>query len=82
MLEAKNHNPTPMPTNGGYDRPYHANDVRFGRNKELTDDFTLRAQAEEAMARARTSSAAGSAKPSIGNESDGKKVTTTPGLQV
>ncbi len=71
-----------MPMNGGYDQPYHANDVRFGRNKELTDDFTLRAQAEEAMARARTSTKDGAMRPSIGNDSNGKKVVTTPGLQV
>lgn len=52
-----------MPKSGGYDQPYYSGDTRMGRNKELTDDFTLRAQAEEAFAKARKS-ATGSMKPS------------------
>jgi len=70
-----------MPTiNGGYDQPSHAGSTRLGRNKEITDEWSMLKQAGEAMARSRTS-AAGKMRPSIGNEDSGK-VVTEPGLSV
>lgn len=67
--------------NGGYDKPAHAGSTRMGRNKEITDDFTLLKQAHEATARARTSTKDGAMRPSIGNGTAATK-TTKPGLSV
>ena len=70
--------PTPLPktTDGMLDSVYHSGSVRMGRNKEISDDFTLREQAKVAMANARTSTKQGKMKP--GNYSEGK--ITTPKL--
>lgn len=68
--------------NGGYDNPSHAGSSRMGRNKELTDDWTLLKQAHVATARARKSTADGPMRPSIGNDHNGVKVSTTPPLRV
>ncbi len=67
--------------NGGYDKPAHAGSTRFGRNKELTDEWTLLQQAHKATARARTSTKDGAMRPSIGNGTD-TPPTTKPGLSV
>lgn len=64
-----------MPTNGNYDKPYYANDERFGRNKELTDEWTMRAQAEEAFAVARKNT---KEKLKAGDYKTGKVVTDPP----
>lgn len=65
-----------MPENGGYDRPYHSGDVRMGRNKEITDDFTLRKQAEEVIANSRKSVKEGAMKE--GDNGTEKKHTYPP----
>lgn len=64
-----------MPDDGGYDKPYYSGDVRMGRNKELTDDFTLRKQAAEAIDKSRKS--AGSPTTPPDNRTD-KHVTARP----
>ena len=68
-----------MPSiNGGYDKPAHSGSTRFGRNKELTDDWTLLQQAHAATARARKSTKDGAIRPSIGNGSEPKTITPMP----
>lgn len=64
------------------DKPYHSGAVRMGRNKEITDEFTMRDQAAAAISRARTSTKDGKLRPSIGNSGQEPKVVTTPGLCV
>lgn len=69
---------------GGYDTPYYAGAVRMGRNKEIVDDFTLLAQAHEAIARSRKDVSSPLA-TSIGNVSIGRnrpKTVTSPPLSV
>lgn len=71
-----------MPANGGYDKPYYSGDKRFGRNKELTDDFTLRQQAEVAIAKARKSPV-NSTNPNATPQDQGvEKKVTDPELKV
>ena len=70
-----------MPGNkGGYDVPYHAGSVPLGRNKEITDDFSLLGQVHEAVAKARTSTKSGPLR--AGDYGTGKKVVTDPPLSV
>ena len=67
-----------MPHHGNQDQPYYSGAFPMGRNKEITDDFTMLNQAREAIE--------GSRKSATGkmNEADygGEKVTTDPGLSV
>lgn len=67
--------------NGGYDKPTHAGATRFGRNKEITDEWTLLQQAHAATARARKSTKDGAMRPAIGNGTAAPKATK-PGLSV
>lgn len=66
--------------NGGYDKPEHAMSTRLGRNKEITDDFTMLAQADEAIKKARKSTKEGKIRP--GDHGSGEKVVTEPALSV
>lgn len=65
---------------GGFDKPSHANSTRFGRNKELTDDWSLLAQAGAAIDKARKSTTDGAIRP--GDYGTGSKVVTDPPLSV
>ena len=70
-----------MPGNkGGYDEPSHAGSTPMGRNKEITDDFSLLGQAGEAIAKARKSTSEGPLR--AGDYGTGGKVVTTPPLSV
>lgn len=70
-----------MPGNmGGYEKPYHAGSIPFGRNKEITDDFSLLGQAHEAVAKSRKSTAEGPLRP--GDYGTGTKVVTDPPLTI
>lgn len=64
------------------DTPYYSGAACMGRNKEITNEHTVRAQAEAAIARARTSTKDGKIRPSIGNTGKEPKAVTTPGLSV
>ncbi len=71
--------------NGGYDKPAHAGSTRFGRNKEITDDFSMLQQAGQALAGARMGVSSGplqgiAASTQVGDKPG--KVVTTPGLSV
>lgn len=66
------------PDDGGRDKPYYSGDVRMGRNAELTDDFTLRRQAAEAIDKSRKSAKGSMAPGDYGIEKD----ITDPPLSV
>ena len=64
--------PMAQEINTSMDRP-------FGRNKEITDEFSIAAQAEAAIAKARKSA---DGKLAAGDYGTGKKVVTPPPLSV
>lgn len=65
-----------MPENGGYDKPYYSGNKRMGRNKEITDEFTLEAQAARVIESSRKSTKDGAIKP--GDYRTEKTITNPP----
>lgn len=61
---------------GGYDKPYYSGSKVMGRNKELTNDWTLLTQAHEEIATTRKDTNSGKLKP--GNYKTEKVVTPIP----
>ena len=64
------------PDDGGRDKPYYSGDVRMGRNAEISDEFTLKRQAAEAIDKARKSTKDGDLNP--GDYGIEKKITDPP----
>lgn len=64
------------------DQPYYSGAERMGRNKELTDDFTLRDQAAEAMAKSRKSAGISKSPNATPRDAGGPKKVTRPPFSV